>query len=142
VRKDVNETNLSRHGAYVLREADGGPRAVTLLATGSEVAIALKARDTLQAKNIPTAVVSMPCCELFDAQDEAYRFSVLGKGTVRVAVEAAVRFGWDRYLGEHGGFIGMKGFGASGPADLLYEHFGITPAAIVEEARRLLSHKF
>jgi transketolase len=84
----------------------------------------------------------MPCCELFDAQDEAYRFSVLGKGTVRVAVEAAVRFGWDRYLGEHGGFIGMKGFGASGPADLLYEHFGITPAAIVEEARRLLSHKF
>jgi transketolase len=111
---------------------------VTLLATGSEVSIALEARERLQADGIPTAVVSMPCCERFDEQDTAYRAEVLGTGCVRVAVEAAVRFGWDRYLGERGGFIGMTGFGASGPADALYELFGITPSAVADEARKLL----
>jgi len=134
---DVDE-NLARRGAYVLAEAEGGKRRVTLLATGSEVSLAVEARNRLQAEGIPTAVVSMPCWERFDAQDEAYRTAVLGAGTVRVAVEAAVRFGWDRYLGSHGGFVGMSGFGACGPADALYEHFGITPAAIVAEARRRL----
>jgi transketolase len=138
-RSHVND-NLSRRGAYVLAEAEGGPRAVTLLATGSEVALAVEARKRLQAEGIPTAVVSMPCWELFDAQDDAYQASVLPPTGVRVAVEAALRFGWDRYLGRRGGFIGMKGFGASGPADVLYEHFGITPAAIVAEAKRCL-HK-
>jgi len=122
----------------VLAQAEGGERTVTLLATGSEVALALQARARLQAEDIATAVVSMPCCELFDAQGDAYRRSVLGPGTVRVAVEAAVRFGWDRYLGERGGFVGMAGFGASGPADELYEHFGITPTAVAAEAKRLL----
>ncbi len=131
--------NLSRRGAYVLADAHGGARAVTLLATGSEVALALAARDQLQAEGIPTAVVSLPCCERFDAQDAAYRASVLPPGGVRVAVEAAVRFGWDRYLGERGGFVGMTGFGASGPAEALYERFGITPAAVAAEARRLLA---
>lgn len=130
--------NLSQRGAYVLAEAVGGPRAVTLLATGSEVALALQARARLQDDGIATAVVAMPCWELFDAQCPAYRESVLVPGGVRVAVEAAVRFGWDRYLGERGGFIGMTGFGASGPADALYQHFGITPAAVVAEAKRLL----
>jgi transketolase len=138
VRRSFVAENLSRRGAYVLAEADGGSRAVTLLATGSEVALALQARTQLQADGVPTAVVSMPCWELFDAQDEAYRAAVLPPGGVRVAVEAALRFGWDRYLGERGGFVGMNGFGASGPADALYEHFGITPAAIVAEARRRL----
>lgn len=122
----------------MLAEAEGGPRRVTLLSTGSEVAIALQARDDLQAQGIPAAVVSMPCCERFDAQDDAYRESVLPRGGVRVAVEAAVRFGWDRYLGERGGFIGMAGFGASGAADALYRHFGIVPATVVAEAKRLL----
>jgi transketolase len=75
---------------------------------------------------------------LFDAQDNAYRQRVLGTGTVRVGIEAAVRQGWDRYLGDHGGFIGMNGFGASGPADALYSLFGITPQAVVAEATRLL----
>jgi transketolase len=75
---------------------------------------------------------------LFDEQDRAYREEVLGMDTVRIGVEAAVRFGWDRYLGERGGFVGMAGFGASGPAEVLYEHFGITPAHIVAEARRRL----
>src|SRR5574337_48017 len=97
----------------------------------SDLALAVEARNRLQAEGIPTAVVSMPCWELFDEQDEAYRAAVLGAGTVRVAVEAAARFGWDRYLGIEGGFVGMTGFGASGPADALYERFGITPTAIV-----------
>ena len=139
VRRAHVASNLARRGAYVLAEAEGGPRAVTLLSTGSEVAIALRAREQLQADGIPTAVVSMPCCELFDAQDDVYRAQVLGQpGSVRIAIEAAVRFGWDRYLGERGGFIGMVGFGASGPADALYEKFGITSMATVAEARRLL----
>ena len=139
VRRLHSAANLSRRGAYVLAEADGGMRAVTLLATGSEVALALAARDLLQADGTPTAVVSMPCWELFEAQDPAYRASVLGERTVRVGCEAALRLGWDRWLGDRGGFIGMTGFGASGSAAELYRHFGITPAAIVGEARRLLA---
>ncbi len=138
VRPAPGTENRSRRGAYVLAEAEGGPRSVTLLATGSEVALALAARRELQAAGTPTAVVSMPSWELFEAQDAAYRAAVLGAGTVRVACEAALRFGWDRYLGERGGFVGMRGFGASGPADALYKHFGITSQAIVAEARRLL----
>jgi transketolase len=137
VRTEATE-NLSRRGAYVLAEAEGGRRTVTLLATGSEVALALEARKMLQAAHISTAVVSMPCWERFDEQDDDYRAAVLGPGTVRVAVEAAVRFGWDQYLGETGGFVGMSGFGASGPADVLYEHFGITAARIVAEVKRRL----
>ncbi|MBS0447747.1 MAG: transketolase [Proteobacteria bacterium] len=139
VRTAHEADNRSRRGGYVLAEAEGGPRAVTLMSTGSEVAIAVQARTLLQAAGIPTAVVSMPCCERFDAQDRAYRDSVLAPGSVRVAVEAAVRFGWDRYLGEHGGFVGMTGFGASASAETLYLHFGITPAAVAAEAQRLLS---
>jgi len=139
VRRVHTTANLSRRGAYVLVEADGGPREVTLLATGSEVTLAVAARDTLQAAGTPTAVVSMPSWELFAAQDLGYRASVLGAGTVRVGCEAALRFGWDRWLGERGGFVGMTGFGASGPAEVLYRHFGITPEAIVAEARRLLA---
>jgi transketolase len=141
VRRTHTSANLSRRGAYVLAEADGGgaAREVTLLATGSEVALALTARDALQAAGTPAAVVSMPSWELFEDQDDAYKSSVLGRGTVRVACEAALRFGWDRWLGERGGFVGMTGFGASGPAERLYQHFGITPEAIVGEARRLLA---
>ncbi len=138
VRRVHTADNLARRGAYVLADAQGKARQVTLLATGSEVNIALAARDSLQADGVPTAVVSMPCCERFDEQDAAYRAAVLPPGGVRVAVEAAVRFGWDRYLGERGGFIGMRGFGASGPADVLYEHFGITSGAVAAEAKRLL----
>jgi transketolase len=141
VRRMPSSANLSRRGGYVLADAEGGRREVTLLATGSEVALALAARSTLQAAGTPTAVVSMPCWELFEQQDGAYRASVLGPGTVRVGCEAALRFGWDRWLGERGGFVGMTGFGASGPADELYRHFGITAEAIVAEARRLLAHE-
>ncbi|MFM0521559.1 MULTISPECIES: transketolase [Caballeronia] len=138
VRTKHEDDNRSARGGYVLAEAEGGVRRVTLIATGSEVALALAAREQLQAAGIATAVVSMPCCERFDDEDAAYRSSVLGADTVRVVVEAAVRFGWDRYIGERGGFVGMKGFGASGPAEALYEHFGITPRHIVEEVKRHL----
>lgn len=138
VRKEFSADNLSARGGYVLTEARSGVREVTLLATGSEVALAVEARAQLEAQGIATAVVSLPCWELFDQQDEAYRAAVLGAGTVRVGVEAAVRFGWDQYLGSRGGFVGMKGFGAPGPADALYRHFNITAEAVVLEAKRLL----
>ena len=138
VRSSPGTQNLSRRGAYVLAESEGGPRQVTLMATGSEVILALAARDTLQSSGTPTAVVSMPSWELFESQSADYRANVLGPNTVRVACEAAMRFGWDRYLGPRGGFVGMTGFGASGPGDRLYEHFGITAAAIVAEAQRLV----
>jgi transketolase len=141
VRTEPGAENRSRRGAYVLAEAEGGMREVTLLATGSEVVLALAARRNLQASGIPTAVVSMPSWELFELQTAHYRADVLGPSTARVACEAAMRFGWDRYLGERGSFIGMAGFGASGPADRLFEHFGITAAAIVDEAKRLLDQR-
>ncbi|QJP99183.1 transketolase [Herbaspirillum rubrisubalbicans Os34] len=139
VRQRFELANLSARGAYVLEEAHCGPRQVTLLATGSEVAIACAARQQLEQRGIATAVVSLPCWELFDQQEPAYREAVLGSGTVRVGVEAALRFGWDQYLGARGGFVGMKGFGAPGPADVLFLHFQITAEAVVAEATRLLA---
>jgi transketolase len=138
VRTDGTEENRSSLGAYVLKEAEGGTRRATILATGSEVSIALKARETLQAEGIPTAVVSMPCWELFEQQDEAYRRGVIGRGTARVAVEAAVRQGWERYIGEDGGFVGMSGFGASGSVPDLYELYGITHQRVADEVRSRL----
>ena len=93
----------------------------------------MQARERLQSEGTPTAVVSMPCWELFDAQDETYRQQVLGQGTVRVAVEAAIRMGWDKYVRSHGGFVGMDGFGASAPAGQLFEHFGITADNVVNQ---------
>jgi len=134
LRREHTTDNVCARGAYVLAEANGD-RQVTLLATGSEVAVALAARELLQNDGIGAAVVSMPCWELFDEQDEDYRKQVLGPGTLRVAVEAAVRLGWDRYIGDGGRFVGMTGFGASAPAEHLYEHFGITAAAVAEAAR-------
>ena len=130
VRTEHTDENLSARGGYVLREADGD-RAATILATGSEIELALQARDTLQANGIPTAVVSMPCWELFDAQDEAYRTATLGDG-VRVAVEAGVTFGWARYGVAEGNIVGMPSFGASAPAPQVYKHFGITADAVVD----------
>lgn len=138
IRHTHNADNLTRRGAYVLQEAACGPRQVTLLATGSEVSLALRAREQLEATGLGTAVISMPCWELFNAQDAAYRQIVLGKG-VRVGVEAAVRQGWDAYLGIDGGFVGMKGFGASGPADELYKLFEITPDAVIKKVHYLLA---
>jgi transketolase len=143
VRKTHTNQNLSAKGAYVLAEATG-KRQVILIATGSEVEIALKAREALEAEGIGTRVVSMPSMELFAAQDEAYRKKVLPAGPVRVAVEAGVRQGWDRWLlGERGreqkaGFVGMSSFGASAPYERLYQEFGITAEATVAAAKALL----
>ncbi len=135
LRTAHTDENLSAKGAYVIREADG-KRDVTLLATGSEVEIAINAADLLAGDGIRAAVVSMPCWELFESQDDAYRSAVLGMAP-RVAVEAAARLGWDRWIGEKGAFVGMSGFGASAPAGKLYEHFGIIPQAVREAASRL-----
>ena len=120
----------------MLADADGD-RVVTILATGSEVEIAIAARSSLQADGVPTAVVSMPCWEMFAAQDDAYRTSVLGDG-VRIGVEAAMQFGWEQWIGAEGGFVGMTGFGASAPASTLYERFGITADAVVAAAKERL----
>jgi transketolase len=130
VRSDAAE-NKSAKGAYVLAEADG-KRQVTLIATGSEVELALRARDLLKAKGVAAAVVSMPCWELFDRQDGSYRKSVLGEGTVKVAVEAASTFGWERYVGPDGAVVGLQGFGISAPAEQVYQHFGITAEAVAK----------
>lgn len=129
LREDISQ-NYSAKGAYVLKEAKG-KRQVTLLATGSEVEIALKAQKMLEEKSIPTAVVSMPCWELFEKQDQAYKDNVLGCDTFRVAVEAASPMGWDKYIGEKGVMIGMEAFGASAPAEILFEKFGFTADHIV-----------
>ena len=119
----------------MLAEAAGG-RQVTLLATGSEVSLAMAARDLLAKDGVRAAVVSMPCWELFEAEPEDYRAAVLGTAP-RVGVEAAVRFGWDRWLGERSAFIGMHSFGASAPGDDVYKHFGITGEKVAEAARAL-----
>jgi transketolase len=144
VRKTHTSKNLTAQGAYVLEDATA-KRQVILIATGSEVEIAVKAREALEAEGIGTRVVSMPCMELFAQQDEAYRRKVLPAGPVRIGIEAAVRLGgWDRWLlGERGregkeAFIGMTGFGASAPAERLYAEFGITVEATVAKAKALL----
>ncbi len=138
VRSEGGKTdreNLSARGGYVL--ADSDKRDVTLLATGSEVEIALEARSLLASKGISATVVSVPCFALFEEQTEEYRQSVLGPAP-RIAVEAGVRQGWDRYIGDKGSFIGMQSFGMSAPASVLYEYFGITAAAVVEKAMQLV----
>jgi transketolase len=130
--------NLSSCGGYVVSDTKLGARRVTLLATGSEVNIALDAQKILEAKGIATSVVSIPCFELFDAQDAVYRQAILGKGCVRVAVEAAIAQGWEKYLGDSGEFVGMQSFGASGAAKDLYAHFGITADAVAAKAMQYL----
>jgi transketolase len=129
--------NLTARGGYVLVEASA-PRKATLIATGSEVAIAVAARELLEAEGVPTAVVSMPCFELFLRQDETERAITLGAG-LRVGIEAAVSLGWDRVLGLSGLFVGMAGFGASGPYEKLYRHFGITAEAVAAAVMRRLT---
>jgi transketolase len=132
----ANNENRCARGAYVLAEADGARR-VTLLATGSEVSLAMAAREALAKDGIAAAVVSMPCWELFEREPEDYQSAVLGSAP-RVGVEAAVRFGWDRWLGARSAFIGMSDFGASGPIETVYPHFGFTAEKVAQAARSLL----
>jgi transketolase len=132
VRETTSQENLTARGAYVLRDA--ADRQVTLIATGSEVEIALNAAEALAADGIRAAVVSAPSFELFEAQDADYRDSVLGDAP-RIGVEAAIRQGWETFLRPSDSFVGMTTFGASAPAPDLYEHFGITALAIAETAK-------
>ncbi|NLS05553.1 transketolase [Rhizobium sp. P32RR-XVIII] len=136
VRTEYSEKNLSAQGAYTLAGADDAK--VTIFATGSEVEIAVAARAALEGKGVSTRVVSVPCTELFFEQPEAYRKAVIGNSPVKIAVEAAVREGWDAFIGPEGTFIGMKSFGASGPYKELYKHFGITAEAVVAAAEAKL----
>ncbi|SHI05726.1 transketolase [Marivita hallyeonensis] len=135
VRQDT-DTNRSRSGAYVLSEPSAS-RALTLIATGTEAGLAIEAQQALEAEGIPTAVVSMPCWELFETQPAAAQTEILGTAP-RIAIEAASPFGWTRWLRPQDAFIGMTTFGASATADVLYEHFGITVDRIIEKARELV----
>ena len=136
LRRDHAEENLTAKGAYLIRKPVI-ERDVTLLASGSEVAIALEAADLLKTDGLQAAVVSMPCWELFRQQPPAYQKSVLGC-LPRVAVEAALRQGWDQWIGPKGGFVGMTGYGASAPGPELYSHFGITVEAVVAAVRKAI----
>ena len=135
LRKNSDE-NLSAKGGYVISDiSEGKARQATIIATGSEVSIAVEAQTKLREQGIEVAVVSMPCTELFDAQDKAYRDEVLGNAP-RVVVEAASPFGWDKYIGEKGEIIGIDGFGASAPASELYKHFGLTAENVAETVKK------
>jgi len=135
---DPEKARGAARGAYVLEEASAAPR-VILIGTGSEVHLALAARAALEAEGIPTRVVSMPCWEVFRAQPEAYRQEVLPAATrARVSIEAGVTFGWERWVGEGGASVGLDHFGASAPAETLFERFGFTVANVVATAKRLL----
>jgi transketolase len=137
VRTEHTWENLSARGAYVLAQAGGVERAA-ILATGSEVELAMQARVKLAAEGIGVRVVSMPSFELFRRQDEAYRRQVLG-AVPRVAVEAGVRQGWHEWIGPDGAFVGMAGFGASAPYKDLFRHFGITTDAVVAAVRKAIA---
>jgi transketolase len=135
----AREDNKSARGAYVLAEADtssGGKRDVTIIATGSEVYLAIEARAQLKEAGIAAAVVSMPCCELFAEQDKSYQAEILGTAP-RIGVEAGIRMGLGRWIGSDGEFVGMTGFGASAPAEQLYKHFGITTENIIDVAKKV-----
>ena len=136
LRTEHDEANRTKRGAYVLRAAEG-TRDVTLMASGSEVEIALAAADLLADQGVRATVVSVPCMELFATQESGYRAEVLGRAP-RVGVEAAVRTSWEALLGEGGGFVGMTGFGASAPAEDLYRNFGITAEAVAKTAQAVM----
>ncbi|WP_306144244.1 transketolase [Roseibium sp. MMSF_3412] len=137
VRKTYEENNLCAKGAYVLVDTDD-EAAVTLFASGSEVEIAVDAQKELSEAGIAARVVSVPSFELFEAQSDDYKADVIGNSAVKVAVEAGIRMGWDRFIGNDGIFVGMSGFGASGPYKALYEHFGITSDAVVASVKERL----
>jgi transketolase len=136
LRKGSLGENACAKGGYVLREANG-KRAVTLIATGSEVGIAVKAADLLAAQGMGAAVVSLPSFELFRKQPSAYRQAVLGEAP-RIAIEAAIEQGWREWLRSDDAFVGLSDFGASAPAGKLFAHFGLTPERVAEKAQKLI----
>lgn len=140
VVRTADAQNQSARGAYILAEAQGDLQ-VTIFATGSEVGIALKAKETLESQHIGTRVVSVPSMELFGQQPQEYRVGLLCNGSIKVAIEAAICQGWEKFIGPHGIFIGMEGFGASGPAEALYEHFGITEKRVVARVLEKIAYR-
>jgi transketolase len=138
-RRVLASAEKAARGAYTLREAGGGGPDLIFVATGSEVSLALGAAAVLEKEGTSVRVVSMPCWELFEKQDEAYRREVLPPATPKVVIEAGIRQGWDRWVGNDAAFITMDRFGASAPSEVLYEKFGITVERAVGEAQRLLS---
>jgi transketolase len=139
-RSHLASAEKAKRGAYILREAGGGGPDVILVATGSEVALALQAADQLEREGASTRVVSMPSWELFAHQDAAYRQEVLPSGLApKVVVEAGIRQGWERWVGDDAAFVTVETFGASAPYQILFEKYGITVEHVVAEARRLLS---
>jgi transketolase len=139
-RTEFTEDNKCAKGAYILAESDGELQ-TTIFATGSEVEIAIEARKELQEQGIGTRVVSVPCVELFEKQDSEYKVSLLCNNSVKVAIEAAIKQGWEKFIGPHGIFIGMEGFGASAPIKDLYENFGITADKVVERVKKKIENK-
>ena len=137
-RKTFEEENLCARGAYVLADTEETAD-VTIFASGSEVEIAMDARAKLEAEGVSARVVSVPCFELFEAQSTDYQAAVIGTSKVKIAVEAGIRMGWDRFIGNDGVFVGMTGFGASGPYKELYAHFGITADAVAAAAKKRLA---
>jgi transketolase len=133
-RHGFSPENLCARGAYEVSVSEGAAKAV-IFASGSEVPIAVAAKKLLDAEGHRVRVVSVPCFELFEAQSEGYRSELLGDEPVRVAVEAGVRMGWDSFIGAGGTFVGMSTFGASAPYEKLYQHFGITSAAVAAAVR-------
>jgi transketolase len=133
VRTEYTSENLCARGAYELAAAKGNAD-VTIFATGSEVEIALNAKALIEQQGYGARVVSVPCFELFEAQSADYQTATIGKARVKVAIEAAIRQGWDRFIGNDGVFIGMHSFGASAPYEQLYVKFGITPEKTAEAA--------
>jgi transketolase len=131
-QREVTNENLCKYGAYIISEYENELK-VTIFATGSEVSIALDTQKELHKADIGTRVVSIPCWRLFDQQSKEYQANILDNSSIKVAVEAGIKHGWEKYIGRDGIFIGMEGFGASAPAEELYQHFGITKTAIVNK---------
>jgi transketolase len=139
LRREPGNENRSAKGGYTLLEAEGGERKLTIPSTGSELHLAVQARDILEKQGVATAVVSMPCRLFFEQQDAAYKKAVLGTTRARVAVEAAVELGWERYIGLEGRFVGMHSFGASGKIAEVYKKFDINAEAVVRAAHETLA---
>jgi transketolase len=136
--RDAAAIENVRRGGYVLAEADAERPAVILIATGSEVSLAMDAAKALAGQGIAARVVSMPCTNLFDRQDEAYKATVLPAGVKRVAIEAGVTDGWRKYVGQDGGTVGIDTFGESAPPAVLFEHFGFSVANVVNTVKSIL----
>lgn len=138
--REYNKENLCARGAYIISEHTGDLQ-VTIFATGSEVSLALESQKTLHSKNIGTRVVSVPCAELFFKQESEYKVNLLCNNSIKVAVEAAAKMGWERFIGGHGIFIGMESFGESAPAEQLYKLFGITAENLVSKVETKIASK-